>query len=130
MTLVVALASASFCAMAQTGDKINEAVMRVYDEHIAKNPGDYQTIFMRANQNFYNGNYDAAIVDVTTTISKAIIDFFISSLASRLRLTILPCGIVPNPCRLVRKNDVFISKHLFLCLFRFTKSTMAARWGH
>lgn len=71
LVLVVALASASFCAMAQTGDKINEAVMRVYDEHIAKNPGDYQTIFMRANQNFYNGNYDAAIVDVTTTIRLA-----------------------------------------------------------
>ena len=35
---------------AQSEDKITAAVMRVYNEHIDKNPNDYNTLFMRANQ--------------------------------------------------------------------------------
>lgn len=45
-------------------DKITDAVMKVYDEQLAKNPNDYNTLFARAHQHYYNGEYNAAIADV------------------------------------------------------------------
>lgn len=45
-------------------DKITDAVMKVYDEQLAKDPNDYNTLFARAHQHFYNGEYTAAIADV------------------------------------------------------------------
>ena len=60
-----------FQAAAQIEDKMAAAVMKVYDDHIAKNPNDYNTIFMRANQLFVNHNYDAALNDVDRTIQLA-----------------------------------------------------------
>ena len=59
----------SMAAMAQDSDallrdKITDAVMKVYDEQIAKDPNDYNTLFARAHQHFYNGEYNAAITDV------------------------------------------------------------------
>ena len=60
-----------FQAAAQIEDKMAAAVMKVYDDHIAKNPNDYNTIFMRANQLFVNRNYDAALNDVDRTIQLA-----------------------------------------------------------
>jgi len=72
MLLVLAvIASTLFSGAAQTEDKMRTAVMKVYDEHIAKNPNDYNTLFMRANQNYFNGNYDAAFSDVNRTIELA-----------------------------------------------------------
>jgi len=72
--VLVALAMVSgtiFHVAAQSEDKITTAVMKVYDEYIAKNPNDYNTLFMRANQHFYNKNYDAALSDVDRTIQLA-----------------------------------------------------------
>ena len=60
-----------FQAAAQIEDKMSAAVMKVYDDHIAKNPNDYNTIFMRANQLYVNHNYDAALKDVERTIQLA-----------------------------------------------------------
>lgn len=65
------MVSSLFMATAQETDKITQAVMKVYDEHIAKNPNDYNTLFMRANQHFYNKDYDAAMSDVERTIQLA-----------------------------------------------------------
>lgn len=45
-------------------DKITDAVMKVYDDQLAKDPNDYNTLFARAHQHFYNGEYTAAITDV------------------------------------------------------------------
>ena len=45
-------------------DRITDAVMKVYDEQIAKDPNDYNTLFARAHQHYYNGEYNAAIADV------------------------------------------------------------------
>ena len=45
-------------------DKITDAVMKVYDEHLAANPNDYNTLFARAHQQYYNGDYTAALADV------------------------------------------------------------------
>ena len=60
-----------FTANAQQDDKITKAVMKVYDEHIAKNPNDYNALFMRANQLYYNKDYKAAMNDVNRTIELA-----------------------------------------------------------
>ena len=49
---------------AELRDKITNAVMQVYDEQIAKDPNDYNTLFARAHQNYYNGDYLAALSDV------------------------------------------------------------------
>ena len=43
-----------FATSAQNSDKITQAVMKVYNDHLIKNPNDYNTLFMRANQLFYN----------------------------------------------------------------------------
>lgn len=45
-------------------DKITNAVMKVYDEQIAIDPNDYNTLFARAHQHFYNGDYTSALADV------------------------------------------------------------------
>ena len=45
-------------------DKVTNAVMKVYDDHLAQNPKDYNTLFARAHQNYYNGDYIAALADV------------------------------------------------------------------
>ena len=45
-------------------DKITNAVMKVYDEELSKNPNDYNTLFARAHQHFYNREYVAALADV------------------------------------------------------------------
>lgn len=62
------LALCSLTAMAQDDallrDKITDAVMKVYDEQIAKDPNDYNTLFARAHQQYYNGDYTAALADV------------------------------------------------------------------
>ena len=58
-------------AAAQNEDKITAAVMKVYNEHIAKNPNDYSTLFMRANQHYFNHNYSSALSDVNRTIELA-----------------------------------------------------------
>jgi tetratricopeptide (TPR) repeat protein len=49
---------------AELRDKITNAVMRVYDEQLAKDPNDYNTLFARAHQNYYNGDFVAALADV------------------------------------------------------------------
>lgn len=45
-------------------DRVTGAVMKVYDDHLAQNPNDYNILFARAHQNFYNGDYTAALTDV------------------------------------------------------------------
>ena len=49
-------------------DKITDAVMRVYDEYLAENPNDYNTLFARAHQHYYDGNYNAALADVNQAL--------------------------------------------------------------
>ena len=63
-------------ASAQTTDedaalrqKINAAVMKVYDDDLAKDPTDYNTRFARANQLYYNGDLTRALADVTECIN-------------------------------------------------------------
>ena len=68
-SLVLIAAWFSTAAIAQSSDdvlrdKITDAVMKVYDEHLAENPNDYNTLFARAHQQFYNGDYTAALADV------------------------------------------------------------------
>lgn len=70
--LVLAMATGTiFNVAAQSDDKISAAVMKVYDDYIAKNPNDYNTLFMRANQHYFNKNYDAALADVDRTLQLA-----------------------------------------------------------
>lgn len=73
LMVLVAAATAIFGAAAQqqSEDKISAAVMRVYNDYIAKNPNDYNTLFMRANQHYFNKNYDASLSDVDRTIQLA-----------------------------------------------------------
>lgn len=63
-------------ANAQTTDedaalrnKINAAVMKVYDDALAKDPTDYNTRFARANQRYYNGDLTGALADVTACLA-------------------------------------------------------------
>ena len=49
-------------------DKITDAVMKVYDEQIAKDPNDYNTLFARAHQQYYNKDYTAALADVNQAL--------------------------------------------------------------
>ena len=67
--LLLIVATCAMTAMAQGSDallrdKITDAVMKVYDEQLAKDPNDYNTLFARAHQHYYNGEYNAAIADV------------------------------------------------------------------
>ena len=49
-------------------DKITSAVMNVYDEHLAQNPNDYNVMFARAHQHFYNGDFTSALADVNQAL--------------------------------------------------------------
>lgn len=65
-----------FCAWADNNDdvvrqKMNDAVLKVYTEHLEKNPGDVNTRFARANQYYYNGNPQAALDDVSNVLQVA-----------------------------------------------------------
>lgn len=71
LVALVLVSGTVFQVAAQSEDKITQAVMKVYDDYIAKNPNDYSTLFMRANQHYFNGNYDAALSDVNRTIELA-----------------------------------------------------------
>lgn len=64
----------AFCATGQDNDellrdKITEAVMKVYDEQIASDPNDYNTLFARAHQHYFNGEYTAALADVNQAMT-------------------------------------------------------------
>lgn len=48
--------------------RINDAVMKVYNEHLAKDPNDYTTLYMRAGQYFNFGKLDSALVDINRAI--------------------------------------------------------------
>ena len=50
-------------------NRINEAVMGVYNKALDKDPSDYNTRFARANQLYYNGEYDKAIEDAKMVIA-------------------------------------------------------------
>lgn len=71
LVALVLVSGTIFQVAAQGEDKITQAVMKVYDDYIAKNPNDYNTLFMRSNQHYFNGNYDAAMNDVDRTIQLA-----------------------------------------------------------
>ncbi len=71
LVALVLVSGTIFSVAAQGEDKITQAVMKVYDDYIAKNPNDYSTLFMRGNQHYFNGNYDAALNDVARTIELA-----------------------------------------------------------
>ena len=71
--LLFVIAAATMTTVAQTSDaalrdKITNAVMKVYDEQLAKDPSDYNTLFARAHQHFYNGDYTSAITDVNQAL--------------------------------------------------------------
>ncbi len=71
LVALVLVSGTIFQVAAQGQDKITVAVMKVYDDYIAKNPNDYNTLFMRANQHYFNGSYEAALSDVDRTIQLA-----------------------------------------------------------
>ena len=50
--------------------RIQTAVMNVYDNALAENPDDYNTRFARANQLFLNGDYAKAIADADIVVSQ------------------------------------------------------------
>ena len=52
-------------------DRINSAVMAVYDNALDKDPKDYNTRFARANQLYFNGEYDKAIADAEMVFQQA-----------------------------------------------------------
>ncbi len=71
LSVVAALCAMSVMAQSSDAvlrDKITNAVMKVYDEELTKNPNDYNTLFARAHQHFYNGEYLAALADVNQAI--------------------------------------------------------------
>ena len=69
------MAMSAMMAVAQSNDddaairdKITNAVMKVYDDQLAKDPNDYNTLFARAHQHYYNGEYTAALADVNQAL--------------------------------------------------------------
>ena len=71
--LLLVIAVTSLTAVCQSNDvvfrdKMTSAVMKVYDEHLAQNPNDYNILFARAHQNYYNGDYTAALADVNQAL--------------------------------------------------------------
>ena len=72
--LSFALAVCAVAALAQGSsdavfrDKMTSAVMKVYDDHLAQNPNDYNILFARAHQYYYNGDYTAALADVNQAL--------------------------------------------------------------
>lgn len=73
---LIAVLAGGACHVASADDdvasaqKIKAAVMQVYDEALAENPGDYGTRFARAMQHYYNGNFAASLSDVNTAIEQ------------------------------------------------------------
>ncbi len=70
---ILMLTLCSFSSRAQNSDvllrdRITDAVMKVYDEQIAKEPNDYNTLFARAHQQYYNGDLTAALADVNQAL--------------------------------------------------------------
>ena len=70
-TLILSLVAilGALCAAGQNSDavvrdKMTSAVMKVYDDHLAQNPNDYNILFARAHQHYYNSEYTAALADV------------------------------------------------------------------
>ena len=75
LALVFAVSASSFSAFADDNDeelkrKINEAVMGVYDKHLTQDPSNYEVRFARANQYYFNGEYENALADVSRCISE------------------------------------------------------------
>ena len=69
LTLVaVVLSVAGQSSDAVVRDKVTSAVMKVYDEHLSQNPNDYNVMFARAHQHFYNGDYTSALADVNQAL--------------------------------------------------------------
>ena len=71
--LSLAVAGSVLCAAGQNSDavvrdKMTSAVMKVYDDHLAQNPNDYNVLFARAHQHYYNGDYTAALTDVNQAL--------------------------------------------------------------
>ena len=67
VSLIMALYATTSVAQSNDAvlrDKITNAVMKVYDDQLAKDPNDYNTLFARAHQHYYNGEYTAALADV------------------------------------------------------------------
>ena len=64
LKIMLAMIVAVVCAVAANAQnsasikqQINEAVLKVYNEELDKNPDDYFTLNGRANQYFLNGDY-------------------------------------------------------------------------
>ena len=77
LLIAFALTVTAFAAFAQTSDederlrqKMQSAVMQVYDQHLQDNPADYNARFARANQLFYNGDYNRALEDAKITLEQ------------------------------------------------------------
>lgn len=73
IVLLLAVACSVLCATAQSSDavvrdKMTNAVMKVYDDHLAQNPSDYNVLFARAHQHYYDGDYTAALTDVNQAL--------------------------------------------------------------
>lgn len=71
--LALVVAGSAMTTMAQSSDavlrdKITNAVMKVYDDQLAKEPNDYNTLFARAHQHYYNGDYTSALADVNQAL--------------------------------------------------------------
>ncbi|MBQ4917945.1 MAG: tetratricopeptide repeat protein [Muribaculaceae bacterium] len=71
---VLAGAALSFVAQAQTNmsetqQRINAAVMAVYNEELARNPYDYALLYSRANQYFLNGEYLKSLEDINNALT-------------------------------------------------------------
>ena len=75
--LALVFAASAFCSTAFADDndeelkrKINEAVMGVYDKHLTQDPNNYEVRFARANQYYFNGEYENALADVSMCIKQ------------------------------------------------------------
>ncbi len=64
VAIVCAITAGAQSSDAVLRDKMTSAVMKVYDDHLAQNPNDYNILFARAHQYYYNGDYTAALADV------------------------------------------------------------------
>lgn len=75
VVLLALLVAGGECAFAQSADdvklkqQVNEAVMQVYDEQLEQEPNDYNTLFARANQYYFNGNMLKALDDVSNALN-------------------------------------------------------------
>lgn len=75
VVLLALLVVGGECAFAQSADdvklkqQVNEAVMQVYDEQLEQEPNDYNTLFARANQYYFNGNMLKALDDVSNALN-------------------------------------------------------------